>query len=300
MPDRAWFQRMARTTEGGLLGALREHYKGFEVVEKLEDFENGIEAETASALDLVTGLITSSEANTFIRVGYDFDNTLHAWKAARLGAVPTFNPYGLLEGEFVGRAIAGEEGEGLPPYLRIMLERIQSVEELSNAEYLGESAKWDFLLRSAPGGEAREFVRTRIDLINIKNFVRFKRSALRGQPPESVWIGGGELEGSRLAGLFKEPEEVFYSFLGTTGQRGLLRLGLGREIPLWKLEPILKLRLLDSLRESMYRFFDLSPVLYHLELRARDALLLRMIIVGMLNRLPEEHIIERVESLLPS
>ncbi|MCK4236421.1 MAG: V-type ATPase subunit [Candidatus Krumholzibacteria bacterium] len=303
MPDRAWFQRLVRMSEDALLGALREYYEGFETVHSILEFEKGIEAEKAAVIDLVTGMIADPKTRVFLRAGYDFDNVLHSWKARRLGASSTLNPFGLVEPETVEKAIANGDGGAFPLYLRAFLEKLGTVGdsmELAQAEYIGEAAKWAFLLDRAPGKEPRAFVRARIDLINIKTFVRMKRTALRKETLGDVWIGGGEIEPARLAGFLKEPEEELYAFLERSSYRGLLRLGLNRDIPLWKIDPISRLQLLDIMGESRYSFFDISPVLYHLEIFERDVRLLRSIMVGRLNRMPEEIIMERVDALLPS
>ena len=53
LPDKAWFQRLARSDSGQLIGSLREHYRGFERVDEVDEFERGLEAERVSCLSLI-------------------------------------------------------------------------------------------------------------------------------------------------------------------------------------------------------------------------------------------------------
>jgi vacuolar-type H+-ATPase subunit C/Vma6 len=303
MPDKAWFQRLARTPEGGMLNALREYYPAFEGVASLAEFEGGLEAEKLDILELVSALVPDRGADEFLRAGYDFDNLVHVWKASRLGAVPTLVPFGLVDTERIEGAVRGEGRGGLPDHLAVLLERLRAMgdgEDLLAAELTGEQAKWDFLRGKAPGEPAREYIRVKIDLVNIKNYIRFKRVELRGAISEAAWVDGGEIETVRWRSFFREPEDELYKFLEITNYRNLLRFGLEGETPLWRIEPILDAQLLLCIDGSRYRFFDISPVIYHLELHERNERLLREIIVGSMNRLPEDMMLEKVDALLLS
>ncbi len=301
MPDRAWFQRIARAPLDSLLTAVREHFHGFDTVESLDDFERGIEAEKSGILSLLDSLISDSAACLFLRSGYDFDNLLHFRKAAILGRKPDFNPFGMLGEEVVSKATQGSI-TGLPAHLKDYLDKLQTADshaDLGLVECAGESAKWEYLLSIAPSPETRHYAVCRIDLINIMSFIRLKRTSLRKEAHGRVWIGGGEIDRQTLATMFKEPEDAFYTYLEFTSYRGLPARGLGTLTPMWKAEAMCRTELLDRIGEARYRFFDLSPVIYHLETRERDSNLLRAVIAGRLNGLPEERILETVEAMMP-
>jgi len=304
MPERAWFERLVRTSEESLMGALREFYPGFEGTLTLMDFERALEAEKGSILDLVTGLLREERGRQFLRAGYDFDNLTHAWKAAKLGAKSALTRFGLVQPEAIAEAIAGKARGALPPYLETHVEMLdaalETAKSLAACEYASEGAKWRFLFEVAPDAEARSYLRCKTDLANIKTIMRLRRSGLRTEALEAVWLQGGEIETAKLGTLFKEAEDDLFSFLATTSYRRLLSLGLSKETAFWKIDPILRQALMESLGESRYRVFDFSPVLYHIELREREYEILRRIIVGRINRLGEETVLERVNALLPS
>ncbi len=303
MPGGAWFQRMAGIPMEGFLGPLREHYRGFEQVDSLFEFERGLEAERSGYIDMVAGLIPDPGHRLFFRGAYDFDNVIHAWKAAKLGREPVLNGFGSLDSQTVKEAVDAGDWGTLPEFLRTLPEKLEGAHSeggLALAEYTGESMKWRFTLESAPDEESHKIVRCRIDLMNVKTLIRFKRYSVRKQMPAAVWLGNGLIEPGRFISLAGEPEDELYSFLKTSDYRGLLSLGLGRDIPGWRIDPVLSNYLLDVSAESRYRFFDLSPVIHYLLLRERDEQILRMIIVGKLNRLSQELILEGIRAHLPS
>ncbi|MCX5754006.1 MAG: V-type ATPase subunit [Candidatus Krumholzibacteria bacterium] len=297
-PERAWFERLARTPGENLLGALREHYRGFEAVSSPAEFERALEIEKRSFLELVTGLLQDERARQFIRSGYDFDNCTHAWKAAKLGARVSLTPFGLFPARDVEETVAGKARGVLSPSLEAHLAaldaRYEETKSLAACEYAGEAAKWRFLFEIAPGEDAAAYLGCRIDLINVKNCIRFRRSALRAESLDAVWIEGGGIETARFRSFVREGEEELLSYLATSMHARLARLGLSRDVPLWKIDPIMRRALMEFLGESRYRFFDFSPVLYHIELGERDFETVRRIVVSRLNRLSEETTLERL------
>jgi hypothetical protein len=303
-PERAWFERLARTPGENLLGALREHYRGFEAVGSPAEFERALETEKRSLLELVTGLLQEERPRQFIRSGYDFDNCTHAWKAARLGAAGTLTPFGFFAPRDVEETVGGKARGVLPPRLEAHLAaldaRYEETKSLAACDYAGEAAKWRFLFEIAPGEEAAAYLRCKVDLINIKNCIRLRRSTLRTESLDTVWIEGGDIETTRFRSFVREGEEELFSYLATSVRSSLIRLGLSRDVQLWKIDPVMRRAFMEFLGESRYRFFDFSPVLYHIEVRERDFEIVRRIVLGRINRLSEETTLERLGALLPS
>ncbi len=302
MPDSHWFQRLARGSSGSLLGSLRDHLEGFDEVGSLHHFERGLTAEKRMILELLTELVMDRKVNLFLRAGYDFDNMCFLWKAGRDGGEPVFNYFGLTDPEeVISRAAENNDIRYLPGYLKELYQRLEREGEgtsLAEMEQICEKAKWNFLLRSAPSRAARFFTTSRIDTINIKNFIRAKRTGLMGENARRIFLEGGKIEAGRLKTFFKETENEFLSYLETTDYRKLISWGLSGETPLWKIDPILTALLIHLTGESRYRYFDIAPVLYHLLLRERNEQIIRTVVTCKLNEFPQDMIEERVDALL--
>lgn len=301
MPDRAWFMRMVRSPARQLLAGMREHYHGFEGVDALHDFEAGIEADMGSLYDLFSSVLGEGPVTEFLRAGHDFDNYVLALKGKMLGAEPVLLPFGLTRPELVEAAADSGDPSLLPEYLKGLHDALVKFLEKGLPDALdreGERAKWQYLLGAAPSEDARYWVRLRIDRANIKSFARLRMTGLRKGDTADIWIAAGTIEASRFEGLYSEPFEDFLSFLGSTEWRRLPARGFDREMQAWKIDTALDSELLDLIGSSRSRFFDVMPLLYHLELRQRNDRILRTIITGRINNLHEDDMAESVEALL--
>lgn len=300
MPDRAWYVRLARTPAAQLLTAARERFPGFEGVDAVHEHEAGIDAERTGFVRLLSSLVRDGRALEFLFSGVDFDNYVQAWKGRMTGGEAVLEPFGLTPTEAIAGAVGEGDASGLPPWLKAVHDRFAALAQTgtpAELDYAGENAKWGHLLGVAPGSGARDWARLRIDMANIKNFVRLRRSSLRPDPPESVWIAGGTIEASRLAALFGEPVEEFFSLLSSTRWYALHASGFDAGMPPGRIDVLLRGRLLDLLGDARYRFFDIAPVLYSVELRERAWAALRLVFIGAINRLPEDMLAGRVEEL---
>ncbi len=303
LPDKAWFQRLARSASGQLIGSLREHYRGFERVDTVDEFELGLEIERAHYIDLVSSLVGEEAVITFLRSEYDLDNALHLVKARRMGGRAYFNDFGHVERELFEKAFEDGDFDRFPVRIREYLAKVDvraEKDEPAALQYFGENLKYGYLLDAAPDRESKRYLRTRIDLANIVALIRLKRTELRSERPWEAFLEGGRIGREHFISLMREPEDELYSFLQFSDYRRLLASGLAKEIPLWRVEALARAFLLESLWYSRLRFSDISPVLFHLELRGRDERLLRTILTGKSNGMPEEYIMERVDQILPS
>jgi len=301
MPDRAWFMRMARSPSRQLLTGVREHYSAFDGVEALHEFEKGIDLDMASLFDLFSSVLGTGPETVFLRAGYDFDNLALALKGRMLGAEAVLVSYGLTDPERVAAAVDSGDPVMLPAYLKELYGGLAPLLEKGTAAGIdleAERAKRRYLLGAAPSGDAKRYVMLGIDRANIKNFTRLQASSLFGAAAEDVWIAGGTIEPSRYEGLLGEPFEDFLSFLGSTDWRSLADRGFERGMEPWIIDAALDSTLLELIGDSRSRFFDMMPLLYHVELRERNARLLRTIFTGRINGLPDDDIAGGVEALL--
>ena len=303
LPDKAWFQRLARSASGQLIGSLREHYRGFERVDAVDEFERGLEAERVSYLSLISSLVGDDSVISFLRSGYDFDNALHLVKARKMGGEAYFTDFGLVERELFEKAFEDGDFDPFPGTVREYLEKVDGraeKDEPAALQYFGENLKYRYLLDAAPDRETAHYIGTRIDLANIVTLIRLERSKLWRVRPMEAFLEGGRIGRDHFISLMREPEDELYSFLQLSDYRGLLASGLAKETPLWRVEALARAFLLESLGGSRLCFFDISPVLFHIELRGRDEHVIRTILTGKSNGMPEEFIMERVDQILPS
>ena len=75
-------------------------------------------------------------------------------------------------------------------------------------------------------------------------------------------------------------------------------MGLDQTAPLWKIDALIAGQLFNIVSESRYRYFDIGPVIYHLENRKRVETVLKAIIIGGINNLPDEKVLETLEAIM--
>ena len=302
MPDSSWFQRLARTTEDSLLAVLREHFRGFEEVQGVHEFDEALDRERILYLDLLSKIIPDEKYINFLKKWYDFDNLIRAWKGKKIGEETHLYSCGNIHPDIIKAAVEHESLLDLPEYLKDLYEMLErsyeSTQDLSAVQFAGESIKFQHLLSAAPDENAKRYIVQRVDLENIKTFIRLKRIPLRKNIPDEVWIPGGEIDEWRLKKLFQEGEEEFLAYLKLTSYRTVIARELDSSTPLWRVQTLVDRARLELLRESRYEFFSFMPVLYHVELYELNLRLVRTIITGILNRLREEQIAEQVDALL--
>lgn len=301
MPDGPWFLRMARTPSHQLLAGVREHFPGFEGIGELHEFETGIESGTVSLYGMLSSVIDDRRSIEFLLAGPDFDNYVLALKGRMLGEKPVLLPYGLTGTELIEAAAESGDAVMLPDHLKFLHGRLEGLaggDSPSSLEREGERSKWEFLLRAAPSEGAVRWSRLRIDRNNIKSFMRLRSTGLAVETTESLWIGGGTIEPSRYEALLSEPIDEFLSFITFTQWRGLQARGFGSDPDAWKIDAFLGGAFLELIDHSRTRFFDIMPVLYHMELVQRNESMLRIIFTGRINNLPDDDIEESVGALL--
>jgi len=255
----------------------------------------------ASLYELLSSVLGEGPESGFLRAGLDFDNYILAVKGKILGAEPVLLPFGPTRAEVLEAAAGSGDPTFLPDYLKGLNDTLASFREKELSPSLdreGERAKWEYLLRAAPSEDARYWVRLKIDRANIKSFARFRLTGFWEGDTSDTWIAGGTIEASRFVSLYSEPFEDFLSFLGSTEWRELPQRGFDREMGPGRIEAALDGAMFDLISGTRSHFFDVMPLLYHIELRERNARVLRTIFTGRINNLPEDEMAESVEALL--
>ena len=277
-----------------LLGALREYLRRLRGGELARRTSSGrSRRKRARSSSSSRGLLQEERARQFVRAGYDFDNLTHAWKAAKLGreeradAVRPRSPA-------ASRADGRGEGRGafFPRTSRRMsrcsTRRYEETKSLAACAVRGGGREMALPLRGRAGrrsallsqlqGRPRQYQELHpAPQIRRSARRRSMRSGSRGAISRRRGSGASP-RGRRGALLVPRDERL------TRGSFASVSPGTA----LWKIDPIMRQALMEFLGESRYRFFDFSPVLYHIELRERDFELVRRIVVGRINRLSED------------
>lgn len=279
------------------------------------DFEVALNGELKSVLGLVSLLSQDAELTDIFRLRYDFHNLKVFLKLKYLQAEEGYRPltrparrhfgggYGLMDAGLIEptklkKIVEEDNYKELPRELRLAAERaIKTFQETHDAQRIalildGEMSAL-FYQKTRPNDYSflRGYFRTDFDLTNIKNFLRVKELRLGKGFFEEIFLEGGSLEKSLFLESSEEPVNNFVSLLSPTPYGALVAEGIKyrQENRSWsELERLADNYLLSYLRRAKYIVFGLEPLIAYLLARENEIKMIRIIMVGKLNGMPED------------
>lgn len=198
-----------------------------------------------------------------------------------------------------------ENFRDLPPALRAAVEEIREafVQEpdpqlidiiLDRALYehiFAMAAKLPFL---------QELFTHKANLVNIKTFLRVKNLGRDWAFLEKVLLPGGDLDRDIFRELLDEPLEVFSDRLAMSPYAQVVEEGIREwqeRQSLTRFEKLADDFLLHFVREKKHASFGPEPLVGYLMAKENELKLIRIIMVGKINRLPTEEIRERLRDV---
>lgn len=176
--------------------------------------------------------------------------------------------------------------EANPQLVDLLLDRAMFLETMESVEKLGSS----FL---------KKYFIYYIDLLNIKTYLRVKRSGKPREFLEQALLPCGELDMSRLVQLI-DPLEVLLDRLLYSPYIQVLEDGIQwyqKTDSLTRLEKLMDDFLLGYIKKAKYITFGPEPIAAYLLAKENEVKLIRIIMVGKLNRLPVPEIKERLREV---
>ncbi|MCD5390905.1 V-type ATP synthase subunit C [candidate division NPL-UPA2 bacterium] len=266
-----------------------------------DEFEIALNKELTKVLSLISHLSFDPELTDLFRLRYDFHNLKVLLKQKYLARSPVDSKLclidaGVIEGEKLRKIMEGEDYSELPDELRTAVDKSEK-----GFEETGDPQMIDIILdkemyslfheRSSGNPFLKEYFQISADLTNIRIFLRVR--ALRKERDffEEVFLEGGKLELSFFLRLYGEPIDNFASALSPTAYGQLVSQGIKywKENGSWsKLERLSDNHILNFLGRAKHIVFGLEPLIGYLLARENEIKMLRMIMVGKLNKLEGE------------
>lgn len=286
-------------------------------LESVWDFEIALNKELDRAYQQIDELSFDKKLTELFRAKWDFYNLKVLLKQSYLESAEEFSfisNLGLIEPEKIKTAIADSEVEhsiiddffgpmdGLPQHLREAMDEAKEVYDAENdpqmidviidrhtqAYLYHHSVECLFL--------ANCFKKT-IDLANIRNFIRIKLHQKNLELLKKVLLDNGTVDKQIFIDEFNEDMSRLPDVLSSTPYFELVDEGLrdwSETGSLTTLEKLSENCLIEWLKPAKYRSFGVEPLIAYLLAKENDVKQVRIIMVGKLNRLPEDVILERL------
>ncbi|MCL5981467.1 MAG: V-type ATP synthase subunit C [Firmicutes bacterium] len=305
--DRAKIDRMAeaRNTEEALkvLGET-EYAHSLASFASVHDFDKVLDQELCRTYQEIRQL--TPKLVSLFACKFDYHNLKVLFKSYHLGEKRgdlLVQGVGNIPVEDLARAVNEDNYSSLPLHMRRAARRVTEVFRLESdpqkADMLLEKAMYAQmaeLVATFPSALLKNYFTSLVDLLNIKTFLRVKRANRAKEFLELALLPGGSLDITAVVQLM-EPLEVLIDRLMHTPYARAVEEGVHsyqKTDTLTRFEKLADDFLLKVAKRAKYLMSGPEPVAGYLLAKENELKLLRIIMVGKINRLPTEEIKERL------
>ncbi|NEZ45925.1 V-type ATP synthase subunit C [Clostridium niameyense] len=189
--------------------------------------------------------------------------------------------------EGITKALGGFEKDKDPQKIDIVLDAYMYKDMLSKCMKLD----YKFL---------KDYITIQIDLTNIKTLIRAKKQEKQRSFLYDIIIDGGNIDKEKYVQLLNEPYENIWKKLTGNPYEEILKEGIEDYINTGKLSYLEKLSdnfLMEYVKKSKYVAFGLEPIIGFILAKETEIKILRIIMVGKLNKVSPEVIRERLRDI---
>lgn len=295
---------------GDILKILAENEYGQEQeIETPHDYELLLSAELRKTYQLIETIIPNDEIIRLYPLQYDIHNLKVLLKSRLLGNMQDKYLVGIgtIPVEYLKNAAASGDYSLLPDFLAAVLQEIDNIMsqriDPQKIDILLDRAYYDrvFTVCSRKGNTfIKQLFIKRVDLINIKTLLRVKKIGEGFEFLNNLLLPHGSLE----AGFFEKAidgtlEELIHSVRNTEygkvvtgGVQDFIKSG-----SLMVYERLMDNYILDYLKSHKYNPLGIEAIVGYLLAKENELKLVRMIMVGKINNIPNDRIRERLRDV---
>lgn len=146
----------------------------------------------------------------------------------------------------------------------------------------------------------KKFVELQIDLINIKMFIRVKAMGYGRELLKKSFIDDGRLDFNFFSDAIDEPVDALKDRLAISDYKNVITDGIDSYVKtksLMKFEKLTDDFLLDYVKEGKFVPFGIEPIVGYIMAKENEAKIIRIIMVGKINKIDNELIRERLRDV---
>jgi len=289
-------------------------------LESVWNFEMALNKELELTYQLIDELSFDKELTDIFRVKWDFYNLKVLLKQSYLEGAEEFSfisNLGLIDPEKIKTAIADSGKEhsiiddffgprnGLPEHLREAIDEAKEVYDAENdpqmIDIVIDRYTQAYLYRhSLMCPFLANYFKKTIDLANIRNYIRIKLHQNNLELLRKVLLDNGTVDKQIFIDEFNEDISHLPDVLSSTPYFEIVDDGLrewSENRSLTTFERLSENYLIEYLKPAKYRAFGVEPLIAYLLAKENEVKQIRIIMVGKLNRLSEDAILERLRIL---
>lgn len=273
------------------------------------DYETIISKEIENTYKYMGEILPEPELVNIFLLKYDIHNLKVLLKSSLLGEENDFllRDQGVTPVRKLKEMLKEKSFTGLHPVITEGLKEI-----LSSFEGTPDSQMIDIILdrcqykamqqlaKQSKNKFLQDFITAQIDMINIKSFLRIHGADLGRDYLVKVLLQGGSLEIDYFIKYLDEPLDSFRDSLWSKEFYGILEEGLesfAKTRALTKLEKLADDYIFDIAKRGKYIAFGIEPLIGYLMAKENEVKIIRIIMVGKMNNIPNEIIRERLRDV---
>lgn len=278
-------------------------------IKRVQDYEFVLSSELKRVYNILYEITPIKLLIDLFTLKYDYHNikVLIKGKALSKDLGELLIPVGTVNTDKLQAYMGNEDYRELDPIMREAIEKtneaFKASEDPQTIDIILDSYMFKDMLSKAL--ELKEdfiinYIKTNIDLINIKTLLRAKKQNKDREFLRQVIIGGGKLEKSLFIDSLTDSVDSFANKISHTDYYDILKQGLEEYSRSGKINTFEKLSenmLMDYVKKAKYVSFGPEPVIAYLSAKEAEIKALRIILVGKLNNVARELIRERLRDI---
>lgn len=274
-----------------------------------QDYERLIEHELAETGKLIHEITPDEAVTDLFMMRYDYANAKALFKMRLSGnrEPEALSALGRIPAEVLEQAVEGKPSAELPGHLAAAMDEAGQylaggrdparLDGILDRAYISWAAGAAARVRKAP--MVRAYFRDQADLYNLVALIRLRRMGGQAEQLRGCLAQGGAVKPELISECFPlAPEQVADRLRGHFDSQVLDEVVQGLITgSTWQLERTTDNRLMELARRGKADIFTIGPILGFLLAREAEAKAIRLIMVGKLNRLPQEKIRERLREM---
>lgn len=258
------------------------------VAEGSRDYESSIEEEILGVYRLLERLAPESPELAVFRFRFDLHNLKLltredlTGRPSRLGSIPW---------EDLTEMVKRGDGSAWPVEIAEAMFQTPDQKRIIALDQAYYRYGWRIL--GARDGILQDYWRARLDLTNLKTFIRWRLAGGAPDELEHVLVIAGRIAAQEWRELMEAPWESLAAFLTLRGYGEVTRQGAGLD-NLSLLEQAVDTFLLERMGEARRIALGIEPLIAYLIAKEMEALNLRLVFAGKTNQIPAESIRRRL------
>ena len=310
--DKAKIERMidARNADE-IIKILSETEYGSSISEMkdIEDYETIISKELSKTYELLREISPVPELTNLFSLRYDIQNLKTLLKSSYLGEENEglLSDIGTIPSQRLAKMVKEKDFRDLDPMISECMEQIVGEFTVNPDPQLIDvtldKCLYNLMYKTARDNKSiylMDYISVQIDLINIKSLVRVKAMGYGRDFLKKVILLNGKLDYAFFNDIFDESLETLIEKLAFKDYGKVVEEGITSYIKTKSLTRFEKLSddfIFELAKKGKYVAFGIEPLVGYLMAKENEAKIIRMIMVGKINEIPNELIRERLRDV---